>query len=54
MEPGKIPSIEDFSVLMRKVTLAETDLVVERYKPGSSGEAALYNDLVMQTEVDDR
>lgn len=43
--PGQIPSVAQFKGLIGKSTLKEGDFNTERYKPGTSGEAKLRNEL---------
>jgi hypothetical protein len=39
--------------VLNKINLEAKDLTVERYKPGSSGEALLYNELIAEAGVTD-
>jgi len=47
--PPSIPSAERFLALFRGVRLAGEDFNTDRYKPGSTGERALLDDLVSMT-----
>ena len=51
--PGDVPTKDNFLQLMRRISLQDNDFDVERYKPGSSGEASLYADLISQSGLDD-
>jgi DGQHR domain-containing protein len=44
--------IESFGRIFTKIRLADHDFTPERYKPGSSGEALLYRDLLQQAGLD--
>lgn len=43
---GAVPTMEQFKAIFEKVPLASDDFNVERYKPGTSGESLLYNELI--------
>jgi DGQHR domain-containing protein len=49
--PGNVPTKEQFSHLMQRITLGDDDFTVERFKPGTSGEALLLQTLIAQTNV---
>jgi DGQHR domain-containing protein len=40
------PSREDFDLVFSRIELDDSDFSTERYKPGTSGESALYKDLI--------
>lgn len=44
-ESKDLPTVEDFGDLLSDIGLPESDFTSETYKPGSSGEAALYDAL---------
>jgi len=46
--PGQVPSASRFKEIIGKSTLKDRDFNTERYKPGTSGEAKLRNELVEQ------
>jgi len=50
--PGEVPTKEQFLELMRRVTLRDEDFNVDRFKPGTSGEALLFHTLVAQANLD--
>lgn len=43
---GRVPSTEQFLEIFNAIKLNSKDFSVDNYKPGSSGEGALYNDLL--------
>lgn len=45
------PGMEDFSKIFAKIELSDNDFSTERYKPGTSGESALYKDLTAATRL---
>ncbi|ROM60405.1 DGQHR domain-containing protein [Pseudomonas rhodesiae] len=45
------PGHEDFSKIFAKIELSDNDFSTERYKPGTSGESALYKDLTAATRL---
>ncbi|MGV8617602.1 DGQHR domain-containing protein, partial [Pseudomonas aeruginosa] len=45
---GAVISKEQFSEVFSRITLEDDDFTVENYKPGTSGESALYRDLKSQ------
>lgn len=49
--PGEVPKKEDFLSLISKVNLMDEAFTLENYKPGTSGESALYNDLVKNSPI---
>ena len=51
-KPGAIVESARFLELLEKVTLEDDDFNVENFKPGTSGETALFHRLIEQTEVD--
>lgn len=53
-EIGEVPSTKDFLGLFNKVKLKDTDFKVTTYKPGSSGEMALYRELLEQTDLEEQ
>jgi DGQHR domain-containing protein len=50
--PGKVPTANQFLDLFKRTNFADTDFNSRTYSPGSSGEAALYRDLVEKTSVE--
>ena len=48
VSPGKIASVAQYKEIIGKSTLKDRDFNTERYKPGTSGEAKLRNDLIEQ------
>ncbi|HEX4078217.1 MAG TPA: DGQHR domain-containing protein [Rhizomicrobium sp.] len=49
--PGHVPTKEAFFALIANVGLADNHFTVDEYKPGSSGEARLYHDLIAQSDI---
>lgn len=49
--PGNVPTKPELLKVLQKANLHDTDFTVDRFKPGSSGEALLFNTLVEQTGV---
>jgi len=47
--PGKAASISSFKGVLDQLRLAESDFTPEIYRPGSSGESALYKELLGQS-----
>lgn len=45
VRPGEVPTVEQFASLFNRSRLTDEDFTVERYKPGTSGETALYQEL---------
>lgn len=45
---GEIPQVNDFSALLAKATMENADFNVENFKPGTSGEAGLYQRLLSE------
>lgn len=45
VRPGEVPSVDKFAALFKRSTLNDDDFTVERFKPGTSGETALYQQL---------
>lgn len=43
--PGEVPTVDEFSALFNRSRLTDGDFTVERFKPGTSGETALYQEL---------
>lgn len=41
-----IPSIEDYQIVFEKILIEDTDFQSNKYLPGTSGESALYKDLL--------
>ncbi|WP_289296107.1 DGQHR domain-containing protein [uncultured Reyranella sp.] len=50
---GQSVSTDEFSSLFSKVSLKDKDFNADRYKPGTSGETALYYDLMQQVGLSD-
>lgn len=50
-QPGGVPSMDEFAKLFAKVELEDGDFVVDRFKPGSSGEMLLYRTLLADTNL---
>ncbi|MEA9705857.1 DGQHR domain-containing protein [Xanthomonas campestris] len=50
--PGELVSKESFSEAFAKSNLKDSDFTVDNYKPGTSGEAALYRDLFQQLSLE--
>jgi DGQHR domain-containing protein len=50
--PGNVPSSNDFLDLLSRIDMNDGDFVVEKYKPGTSGESALYHDLVSMSPIE--
>lgn len=51
-KPGPVVESERFLDLLKKVTLSDSDFNTETFKPGTSGETALFYRLIEQTGVD--
>lgn len=51
VRPGKVPSVGDFASLFKRSTLTDEDFTVERFKPGTSGETALYQELRQELKL---
>lgn len=51
VRPGAVPSVEDFASLFKRSTLTDEDFTVERFKPGTSGETALYQELRQELKL---
>lgn len=49
--PGDTVGREKFSMLLSKSSLTDDDFTTDRYKPGTSGESALYRDLIEQLRL---
>lgn len=49
--PGNVPSVDEFLRVLNKVAIDDEQFVVDVYKPGTSGEAALYRDFVEHSPV---
>jgi DGQHR domain-containing protein len=47
----RVPSVDEFHTLLKKVKFDDDHFTTERYKPGSSGVSSLYNDLVDQAKI---
>lgn len=47
---GNVPKKEDFSTILAKIDLLDDDFSIDTYKPGTSGEAGLYNYLKSQLD----
>jgi hypothetical protein len=47
--PGDIVSTERFTDIFQRVKIEDRDFVVDNFKPGSSGEAELYNWLMKES-----
>jgi hypothetical protein len=46
--PGQMVPVSKFADLFRRASLKDADFNTERYRPGTSGEAKLRNDLLQQ------
>lgn len=44
--PGEVPQQSDFAKIISKININDADFDVERYKPGTSGESRLFNELL--------
>lgn len=51
VRPGKVPSVGDFASLFKRSALTDEDFTVERFKPGTSGETALYQELRQELKL---
>ncbi|MCL4258944.1 MAG: hypothetical protein KJZ53_10520, partial [Anaerolineales bacterium] len=49
--PGDVVSVESFAEILTRSTLKDEDFTTDRYKPGTSGETALFNELKDQLEL---
>jgi DGQHR domain-containing protein len=52
-DPGEVVSRESLALIFGRIRLSDADFTPERYKPGSSGQADLYRDLMRQTGLDE-
>lgn len=52
-QPGKVVGVDQFLNLFQKVKLRDADFDIDRFKPGTSGETALYRQLMDDTGVGD-
>ena len=43
--PGDVPSKDEFLTILRRINMQDSDFNTDAFKPGSSGESALYNKL---------
>jgi DGQHR domain-containing protein len=50
--PGEVPSEADFSRVFSRFNLRDTDFTIERFRPGTSGEGALYHALLGGSGID--
>lgn len=50
---GQVISQADFSALLSRIDLIDGDFTVDNYKPGSSGEGALYRELKARSGMDE-
>lgn len=48
---GEVPSKNDFLNVFKNITLTDNDFTIDNYKPGTSGESALYRDLLKQSNL---
>jgi hypothetical protein len=51
--PGKAASVSSFRGLLDQLKLVESDFTPDVYRPGSSGESALYKELLGQSGLDE-
>lgn len=49
---GDIPEVEDFYHVLERIDLDDMDFTVDNYKPGTSGESALYWTLVEKSGIE--
>jgi DGQHR domain-containing protein len=49
---GHVPSKHDFEEVLAKIDLTDNDFNINNYKPGTSGESALYRDLKDKSRLD--
>lgn len=49
--PGQVPSKDDFLRILRKANIADSEFNTDNFKPGTSGEAALYHRLLAETKL---
>lgn len=52
--PGKVLKEADFTKVFDGINLVDSDFVVERYPPGTSGQARIFQDLMAQSGLDAR
>lgn len=50
-DPGDVVSAEKFASLLARSDLKDSDFTTERYKPGTSGETLLFNELATQLDL---
>ena len=50
--PGGVPSTTDFLKIFRRINLNDEAFTTDNYKPGSSGQAQLYRDLLAKSNLD--
>ena len=51
VSPGDVPDVEKFAKLFARSKLSDDDFTVDRFKPGTSGETALYATLKDELNV---
>jgi len=49
--PGDIPSVKDFKRVLEKIRLSDEEFTIDKFAPGTSGEAALFNVLLDQANL---
>lgn len=49
--PGEVPTTDDFLNIFNRINLNDADFDIEKYKPGTSGESSLYNDLKILSNI---
>jgi len=49
--PGSVPSKDDFITILSRIVINDNDFTVERFKPGTSGEAELYRTLMQESKL---
>ena len=52
-KPGGVPSPEEFSRVIDRVKLSDSDFTTDNFVPGSSGESSLFRTLLEQTGLAD-
>jgi len=53
VEVDAVPTKEQFAALFKKIELKDEDFTPENFKPGTSGQAALYNKLTLDTRINE-
>ena len=50
--PGDVPSIDDFTAILNRIDLGDDDFNVDTFRPGTSGEASLYRELLQLSRLE--